>query len=50
MKMAFYYSPLSAQVNEAQLEAFQETNKRPIFPLDKSQRQQAEEMRDFMRF
>ncbi len=50
MKMAFYYTPLSAQVNETQLETFQETSRRPIFPLDNSQRQQAEEMRDFMRF
>ncbi len=50
MKMAFYYTPLSSHVNEAQLEAFQENNRRRFFPLDTTQRQQAEEMRDFMRF
>ena len=48
--MAFYYTPLSSQVNEAQLEAFQENNRRRFFPLNDTQRQQAEEMRDFMRF
>jgi len=50
MKMAFYYSPLSVQVNEDQQEAFQETNKKSIFPLDKTQMQQAQELRDLMRF
>jgi hypothetical protein len=50
MKMAFYYTPLSTLVNEAQLEAFQETHKKPIFPLDKSQMQQAEQLRDLMHF
>ena len=50
MKMAFYYTPLSAQVNEAQLEAFQDTYKKPIFPLDKTQMQQAEQLRDLMQF
>ena len=50
MKMAFYYTPLSSQVNEAQLEAFQENDRRRLFPLDDTQRQKAEEMRDFMRF
>jgi len=50
MKMAFYYTPVSAQVNETQLEIFQETHRRRIFPLDKTQLQQAEELRDFMRF
>ena len=50
MKMAFYYSPLSVQVNEEQQEAFQETNKKSIFPLDKTQMQQAQELRDLMRF
>lgn len=50
MKMAFYYTPLSAQVNEAQLEAFQETYNKPIFPLDKTQMQQAEQLRDLMQF
>jgi hypothetical protein len=50
MKMAFYYTPLSTQVNETQLEAFQEKNRRRIFPLNNTQKRQAEEMRDFMRF
>jgi len=50
MKMAFYYSPLSVQVNEEQQEAFQETNRRPIFPLNETRMQQAEEMRDLMQF
>ncbi len=50
MKMAFYYSPLSVQVNEGQQEAFQETYKKSIFPLDKTQMQQAQELRDLMRF
>ena len=50
MKLAFYYTPVSAQVNKAQLEAFQETYKKPIFPLDKTQKQQAEELRDLMNF
>ena len=50
MKMAFYYTPLSSQVNEAQLEAFQENDRRRLFPLDDTQRRKAEEMRDFMRF
>jgi len=50
MKMAFYYSPLSVQVNEDQQEAFQETYKKSIFPLDKTQMQQAQELRDLMRF
>ena len=50
MKMAFYYTPLSSQVNEAQLEAFQENDQRRLFPLDDTQRRKAEEMRDFMRF
>ena len=50
MKMAFYYTPLSAQVNETQMEAFQETHKKPIFPLGKTQMQQAEQLRDLMQF
>jgi hypothetical protein len=50
MKMAFYYTPLSAQVNETQMETFQETHKKPIFPLDKTQMQQAEQLRDLMQF
>ena len=50
MKMAFYYSPLSVQVNEEQQEAFQETHRKPIFPLNETRMQQAEEMRDLMRF
>ncbi len=50
MKMAFYYTPLSVQVNEDQQEAFQETDRRPIFPLNETRMQQAKEMRDLMRF
>jgi hypothetical protein len=50
MKMAFYYTPISSQVNETQLEAFQENDRRRIFPLNNTQKQQAEELRDFMRF
>ena len=50
MKMAFYYTPLSVQVNEDQQEAFQETDRRPIFPLDETRMQQAKEMRDLMQF
>jgi hypothetical protein len=50
MKMAFYYTPLSAQVNETQMETFQETHKKPIFPLDKTQMRQAEQLRDLMQF
>jgi len=50
MKLAFYYTPLSAQVNEAQMDAFQETHKKSIFPLDKTQMQQAEQLRDLMQF
>ena len=50
MKLAFYYTPLSVQANESQLEAFQETHKKSIFPLDKTQMQQAVELRDLMQF
>ena len=50
MKMAFYYTPLSVKVNEEQQEAFQETGRRPIFPLDETRMEQAKEMRDLMRF
>ena len=50
MKMAFYYTPLSVQANESQMEAFQETHKKPIFPLDKTQMQQAVQLRDLMQF
>ena len=50
MKMAFYHTPLSVQVNEKQQEAFQETYKKSIFPLDKTQMQQAQELRDLMTF
>ncbi len=50
MKMAFYYTPISAQVNETQLEAFRETYKKPFFPLDKTQMQQAEKLWDLMEF
>jgi hypothetical protein len=50
MKIAFYYTPLSGQVNETQMEAFEETHKKSIFPLDKSQIRQAEQARDFLQF
>ena len=50
MKMAFYYTPLSAQVNESQMEAFKENYKKPLFPLDKTQMRQAEQLRDLMKF
>ena len=50
MKMAFYYTPLSGQVNETQMELFEETHKKSIFPLNKSQIQQAEQVRSFLQF
>jgi hypothetical protein len=50
MKMAFYYTPLSVQANEDQQEAFQETTRRSIFPLNETRMQQAKEMRDLMQF
>jgi hypothetical protein len=50
MKMAVYYTPLSAQVNETLLETFEETHKKPIFPLDKTQMQQAVQLMDLMQF
>jgi hypothetical protein len=50
MKLAFYYTPLSVQVNEAQMETFEETYKKPILPLNKSQMQQAMQFRDLMQF
>jgi hypothetical protein len=50
MKLAFYHTPLSVQVNENQQEAFQETARKPIFPLNETRMQQAKELRDLMRF
>ena len=50
MKMAFYHTPVSVQVNESQQEAFQETGSTPIFPLNETRMQQATELRDLMRF
>lgn len=41
MKLAFYYTPLSRQVNESQQEAFQENFKHPRFPLTNSKMQNA---------
>ena len=41
MKLAFYYTPLSRQVNESQQEVFYENFKRPRFPLDDSKMQEA---------
>lgn len=41
MKLAFYYIPLSRQVNESQQEAFHENFSRSRFPLDESRMQRA---------
>jgi hypothetical protein len=41
MKMAFYYTPLSRQVNESQQEAFHENFRSPRFPLDDRRMQNA---------
>jgi len=41
MKMALYYTPLSAQVNEAQQETFHENFRNPVFPLDERRMQKA---------
>jgi hypothetical protein len=41
MKLAFYYTPLSRQVNESQQEAFHENFRSPMFPLDNSRMQNA---------
>jgi hypothetical protein len=41
MKMAFYYMPLSRQVNESQQEAFRENFKSPVFPMDDNRMQNA---------
>ena len=41
MKLAFYYMPLSRQVNESQQEAFHENFRSPRFPLDDSRMQKA---------
>jgi hypothetical protein len=41
MKLAFYYIPLSRQVDESQQEAFHENFSRPRFPLDDSRMQKA---------
>jgi hypothetical protein len=41
MKLAFYYIPLSRQVNESQQEAFHENFSRSRFPLDDSKMQKA---------
>jgi hypothetical protein len=41
MKLAFYYIPLSRQVNESQQEAFHENFRRPRFPLDDRRMQKA---------
>jgi uncharacterized protein YdgA (DUF945 family) len=50
MKIAFYYTPLSAQVNEAQMETYEETHEKTLFPLDKTQMNQAEQLMDLMQF
>ena len=41
MKLAFYYTPLSRQVNESQQETFHENFKSPRFPLDDRRMQNA---------
>jgi hypothetical protein len=41
MKLAFYYMPISRQVNESQQEAFHENFSRRQFPLDDSKMQKA---------
>jgi hypothetical protein len=41
MKLAFYHTPLSRQVNESQQEAFRENFKSPVFPMDSSRMQNA---------
>jgi hypothetical protein len=41
MKLAFYYMPLSRQVNESQQEAFHENFRRSRFPLDDRRMQKA---------
>jgi hypothetical protein len=46
MKLAFYYTPFSRQVNESQQETFQENFKRPRFPLDDQKRQDAIDLMD----
>ena len=46
MKMAFYYTPLSRQVNESQQEAFHENFKSPRFPLDDRRMQNAIDLMD----
>ena len=44
MKLAFYYIPLSRQVNESQQEAFHENFRSPRFPLNDSRKQKAMNM------
>jgi hypothetical protein len=46
MKMALYYTPLSAQVNESQQETFHENFKNPLFPLDERRMQNAIDFMD----
>ena len=41
MKLAFYYMPISRQVNESQQEAFHENFSPRQFPLDDSKMQKA---------
>ncbi len=49
IKLAFYYTPLAVEVNEAQQEAFQEKRK-PVFPLDGQRQQRAVEALDLLKF
>lgn len=48
MKMAFYYTPLSSLVNEAQQEAYAENLSRPIYPLNKTKMQNAIDLQQAM--
>jgi len=49
MRMAFYYTPLSRKVNEAQQEAFHENYSKPLFPLAKTEMQNAIDLKELMR-
>ena len=49
MKLAFYYAPLSRQVNEAQQEAFRENFKSPVFPMDERRMKNAIDLMELNR-
>ena len=48
MKLAFYYTPLSRQVNESQQETFHDNFRNPRFPLDDTRMQNAVDLRESM--